>query len=55
MQSTGEVACFGRNQYEAYLKGLIAVHTKLPTKTVFVGIGPFDEKVVEIQLKKIFM
>jgi hypothetical protein len=45
MQSTGEVACFGRNQYEAYLKGLIAVHFKLPTKTVFLSIGPFEEKV----------
>jgi carbamoyl-phosphate synthase small subunit len=45
MQSTGEVACFGRNQYEAYLKGLLAVHFKLPTKTVFVAIGPFEDKV----------
>merc|ERR1719451_300267 len=45
MQSTGEVACFGRNQYEAYLKGLLATHFKLPTKTVFIAIGPFDEKV----------
>merc|ERR1711937_744183 len=45
MQSTGEVACFGRNQYEAYLKGLLAVHFKLPTKTVFIAIGPFEEKV----------
>jgi carbamoyl-phosphate synthase small subunit len=45
MQSTGEVACFGRNQYEAYLKGLVAVHFKLPTKTVFIAIGPFEEKV----------
>ena len=24
MQSTGEVACFGENHYEAYLKGLLA-------------------------------
>jgi carbamoyl-phosphate synthase small subunit len=45
MQSTGEVACFGRNQYEAYLKGLLATHFKLPTKTVFVAIGPYEEKV----------
>ena len=28
-----------------YLKGLIAVHFKLPTKTVFLSIGPFEEKV----------
>merc|ERR1712216_282685 len=45
MQSTGEVACFGRNQYEAYLKGLCSTHFRLPTKTIFVSIGPFDEKV----------
>merc|ERR1719213_1087101 len=45
MQSTGEVACFGRNQYEAYLKGLVGTEFKLPTKTIYVCIGPFDEKV----------
>merc|ERR1719178_647217 len=45
MQSTGEVACFGRNQYEAYLKGLCSVHFRLPTKTIYLCIGPFDEKV----------
>merc|ERR1712216_1076581 len=45
MQSTGEVACFGRNQYEAYLKGLCATHFRLPTKTIYLCIGPFDEKV----------
>jgi carbamoyl-phosphate synthase/aspartate carbamoyltransferase len=45
MQSTGEVACFGQNQYEAYLKGLMGTHFRLPTKTIFVTIGPFDEKV----------
>lgn len=26
MTSTGEVACFGRNKYEAFLKGYLAVH-----------------------------
>merc|ERR1711898_82982 len=45
MQSTGEVACFGRNQYEAYLKGLCSTHFRLPTKTIYLCIGPFDEKV----------
>ena len=33
MASTGEVACFGRTKYEAYLKGLIATGFKLPKKT----------------------
>eukprot|EP00929_Paragymnodinium_shiwhaense_P027828 TRINITY_DN1624_c0_g1_i1.p1 TRINITY_DN1624_c0_g1~~TRINITY_DN1624_c0_g1_i1.p1 ORF type:complete len:1596 (-),score=444.53 TRINITY_DN1624_c0_g1_i1:125-4912(-) len=32
MQSTGEVACFGRDQYEAYLKALISANFKMPKK-----------------------
>jgi len=30
MQSTGEVACFGKDQYEAYLKALVSSNFKLP-------------------------
>jgi len=30
MASTGEVACFGDNKYEAFLKALISTNTKLP-------------------------
>jgi len=44
MQSTGEVACFGVNQYEAFLKGMIAAGFKLPAKNVLVCIGPTAQK-----------
>lgn len=44
MASTGEVACFGRDKYEAYLKAMIASGLKLPTKNVLLSIGSFSEK-----------
>merc|ERR1719499_2992234 len=44
MQSTGEVACFGVNQYEAFLKAMISAGFKLPTKNVLVSIGPAPQK-----------
>jgi len=44
MQSTGEVACFGRNQYEAFLKAMIEAGFKLPTKNVLLSIGPLAQK-----------
>jgi len=44
MASTGEVACFGRTKYEAYLKGLIATGFKLPKKNILLSIGSFSDK-----------
>lgn len=44
MQSTGEVACFGANQYEAFLKAMIAAGFKLPTKNILLCIGPAAQK-----------
>ncbi|KAK0946315.1 Carbamoyl-phosphate synthase [Friedmanniomyces endolithicus] len=44
MASTGEVACFGRTKYEAYIKGLIATGFKLPKKNVLLSIGSFKDK-----------
>merc|ERR1711903_382764 len=44
MQSTGEVACFGMNQYEAFLKSMIAAGFKLPKKNVLITIGPNAQK-----------
>merc|ERR1712151_1230316 len=44
MQSTGEVACFGVNQYEAFLKAMIAAGFKLPAKNIFISIGPNAQK-----------
>lgn len=44
MASTGEVACFGRNKYEAYLRALLASGMRMPTNNVLLSIGPFSEK-----------
>ncbi|KDN40097.1 putative URA2-multifunctional pyrimidine biosynthesis protein [Tilletiaria anomala UBC 951] len=44
MASTGEVACFGRDKYEAYLKAMIASGIKLPQNNVLLSIGSFSEK-----------
>ncbi|ABN67872.2 multifunctional pyrimidine biosynthesis protein (PYR1) [Scheffersomyces stipitis CBS 6054] len=44
MASTGEVATFGRNKYEAYLKSLISTGFKLPKNNVLFSIGSYKEK-----------
>jgi carbamoyl-phosphate synthase/aspartate carbamoyltransferase len=44
MASTGEVACFGKNKYEAYLKALISTGIEPPKKNVLFSIGGFKEK-----------
>merc|ERR1712054_488036 len=55
MQSTGEVACFGKNQYEAFLKAMIAAGFKLPAKNVFVSIGPNAQKSEFAQVCKLLV
>ncbi|EGV60700.1 Carbamoyl-phosphate synthase [Yamadazyma tenuis] len=44
MASTGEVATFGRNKYEAYLKSLISTGFVLPKKNILFSIGSYKEK-----------
>lgn len=44
MASTGEVACFGRDKYEAYIKALVSTGFKLPRKNILVSIGLFKDK-----------
>jgi len=39
MASTGEVACFGKDKYEAYLKALLATAFSLPKKNILLSIG----------------
>lgn len=39
MSSTGEVACFGDDLAESYLKALLATGFKLPKKSVFLSLG----------------
>lgn len=41
MASTGEVACFGENRYEAYLKAIISTGFKIPKKNILLSIGSF--------------
>ncbi|KZT20717.1 carbamoyl-phosphate synth [Neolentinus lepideus HHB14362 ss-1] len=44
MASTGEVACFGRDKYEAYLKALISTGIVPPKKNILFSIGGYKEK-----------
>ena len=44
MTSTGEVACFGNDIHEAFLKSLISTGLKLPKKSVFLSLGGNDNK-----------
>lgn len=44
MASTGEVACFGKDRYEAYLKALLASGLSVPKRNVLLSIGSYKEK-----------
>jgi carbamoyl-phosphate synthase large subunit len=45
MASTGEVACFGEDIEEAYLKAIIATGGSVPRKGVFISLGGDEKKV----------
>lgn len=51
MVSTGEVACFGENRYEAYLKGMISTGFHVPQRGILLSIGSF--KVIRLYKRKI--
>jgi carbamoyl-phosphate synthase/aspartate carbamoyltransferase len=44
MASTGEVACFGMDKYEAYIKALISTGFKLPKRNILLSIGSYKDK-----------
>ncbi|GJN91739.1 hypothetical protein Rhopal_004762-T1 [Rhodotorula paludigena] len=44
MASTGEVACFGKDKYEAYLKALLSTGMRMPKKNILFSIGQYKEK-----------
>ncbi|RZF42901.1 hypothetical protein LSTR_LSTR003617 [Laodelphax striatellus] len=44
MASTGEVACFGENRYEAYLKAMLSTGFHIPQKAILLSIGSFKHK-----------
>jgi len=54
MASTGEVACFGENKYEAYLKALMSTGFKLPKKNILLTVGSYkvinynDSKLLDV-------
>lgn len=45
MASTGEVACFGENKYEAYLKAMISTGFQLPKNAILVSVGTLKHKI----------
>ncbi|MEK9166958.1 MAG: carbamoyl-phosphate synthase (glutamine-hydrolyzing) large subunit [Patescibacteria group bacterium] len=44
MASTGEVACFGENLYEAFLKAMISTGFEIPKKNILIAIGRLEDK-----------
>ncbi len=44
MSSTGEVACFGEDIEEAYLKAILATGGKVPERGIFISLGGEDKK-----------
>lgn len=58
MSSTGEVACFGDNRYEAYLKAMMSTGFQMPKKSILISIGSIrvstKEKLQAIVSKNIF-
>lgn len=52
MSSTGEVACFGENRYEAYLKGMLSTGFKIPKECILLSIGSF--KVTESFISEVY-
>ncbi len=45
MTSTGEVACFGEDEEEAFLKAELSVGGKIPRKGIFVSLGGDENKI----------
>ena len=41
MASTGEVACFGENRFEAYMKAMISTGFQIPKKSILLSIGTY--------------
>lgn len=41
MASTGEVACFGDNRYDAYLKAMLSTGFQIPKRGILLSVGSF--------------
>lgn len=44
MASTGEVACFGQDMHEAFLKAMLSTGFKIPSKNILLSIGNIEDK-----------
>ena len=44
MASTGEVACFGEDLHEAFLKAFLSVGYEIPKKNILLSTGPAESK-----------
>jgi carbamoyl-phosphate synthase large subunit len=53
MASTGEVACFGADVEEAYLKAILATGGCVPSKGVFISLGGEDKKIDFLESAKL--
>lgn len=53
MTSTGEVACFGSDVSEAFLKSIISTGVKLPKKSVFISLAGDENKMKFLQSTKL--
>lgn len=50
MSSTGEVACFGDDRYEAYLKAQLSTGFKIPKKNILLSIGSYKVSLIPLPL-----
>lgn len=55
MSSTGEVACFGRNFSEAFIKSLIAVGYRFPLKNILISSGTIESKAELLEATHYFL
>ncbi len=55
MSSTGEVACFGDNLEEAFLKSMISTGFTIPEKNIFISIGRTVDKADFVDYAKEFV
>jgi len=53
MASTGEVACFGADLEEAFLKGYLAVGYRIPQKNILLSVGKMKDKVRILETAKL--
>jgi len=57
MASTGEVACYGENRYEAYLKAILSAGFKIPRKSALISgdikpeLAPTLQKLITLGLE----